>query len=133
MPWTADRATNFGFSAMPTPDSWMPQPDGYGPLNQAAQLGVDGSTLTTYTNALALRRSLVDLASSDIEFVETSAPEIIAFRRGSIGVVLNMSSEPVANPLAGGQLLSSGGQSSADGTVTSNTVPANTTVWLRLA
>ena len=126
MPWTDDRATNFGFSTLPTLDSWMPQPDSYGPRNAAAQAGVPGSTLAMYTQALALRRSLTDLASNDTKWVHTDVPELIAYRRGSVGVVLNMSSAPMANPHSGELLLSS-----SDGTC--ELVPANTTMWVQLS
>lgn len=53
MPWTTE-GPSLGFSAGA---GWLPQPAGYAALSVAAQDAVEGSTLSMYRRALALRRT----------------------------------------------------------------------------
>ncbi len=126
-PWTSDPTTNYGFSAMTTPDSWMPQPTSYRAFNHADQIADAESTWATYRAALHLRRALPELASGDFEWIETGSEDVLAFRRESIGVVLNMGATAVPCPVVGASLLGS-----IPGAFVNGFVAADACVWLRL-
>jgi len=118
LPWTVS-APSFGFSASET--TWLPQAADFGNFAVATQDGVPDSTLSLYREALSLRRSL----TGPLEFSEAPA-DVISFTRGDVRVVANISTSPVALQ-AGSEVLL------ASGPVEGLTVPADTTVWVRLA
>ena len=131
LPWEAD-AASYGFG--PSAASWLPQPAEWATLARDQQSGVEGSTLELYKLALRLRRSL-GLGSGELEWLSTEelgevdASNLVAFRNGTVTVIGNTGSEPVALPASLGStvLLSSG---PLGGSAEARTLPGDTTVWL---
>ena len=119
LPWEA-AAPSYGFG--PSAESWLPQPDEWAGLARDAQVGVAGSTLELYTLALGLRREHA-LGLGSVEWLDGHADEIVALRNGAVTVVANTGAESV--PLPAGELLL------ASGPLPGNTLPGDTTVWLR--
>jgi alpha-glucosidase len=114
LPWTVDGASH-GFG---TDGVWLPQPQAWGSMSVEAQDGVAGSTLELYREAIRLRKRHL-VGGDTFEWVD-SAPEVLAFDRGEITVVVNLSSDPVR--LSGGEILMAStptgpGQLPADGAV----------------
>jgi len=120
IPWEAD-APAFGFNA--TGESWLPQPAEWGAYARDTQLGVEGSTLELYTTLLALRRES-DLGMGALEWITGLGESVVAFTNRGITVIANTGQVPVELPL--GTLLASSGP------VTGGSLPADTTVWLKL-
>jgi len=118
IPWDAD-APAYGFS--PTGASWLPQPDDWAPLAREAQIGVEGSTLELYREALALRHDH-DLGFGSVTWVTGLGEAVVAFTNGAITVVANTGS--VAIELPAGEILL------ASGDVSGSILPGDTTVWL---
>ncbi|TFC92182.1 alpha-amylase [Cryobacterium sinapicolor] len=119
LPWEA-AAPSYGFG--PTSASWLPQPAEWAGLARDAQAGVTGSTLELYTLALRLRREHT-LGLGSVEWLDAHADEIVAFTNGAVTVVANTGAASV--PLPAGELLL------ASGPLPGNTLPGDTTVWLR--
>jgi len=119
LPWEA-AAPSYGFG--PSAESWLPQPDEWAGLARDAQVGVAGSTLELYTLALGLRREHA-LGLGSVEWLDGHADEIVALRNGAVTVVANTGAASV--PLPAGELLL------ASGPLPGNTLPGDTTVWLR--
>ncbi|TFC29445.1 alpha-amylase [Cryobacterium sp. TMT2-18-3] len=119
LPWEA-AAPSYGFG--PSAESWLPQPDEWAGLARDAQVGVAGSTLEMYTLALGLRREHA-LGLGSVEWLDGHADEIVALRNGAVTVVANTGATSV--PLPAGELLL------ASGPLPGNTLPGDTTVWLR--
>jgi alpha-glucosidase len=129
LPWSGEKPPyGFGPGA-----SWLPQPPEWAGLSVAAQEGVPGSTLELYRRALALRRGL----TGELTWLD-SPPGVLAFRRGDLECVVNLSGSTVL--VGGGVLLASGeidGTSlpsdttlPADTTLPSQTrLPSDTTIW----
>ena len=118
MPWSGDEAP-FGFgpgSGQP----WIPQPAEWAARHVEAQAGNPESTLAFYRTALAARRTFATTAGDDVELLDLG-PDLLAFRRGPITVVLNCGTAPVALP-EGEVLMASG--------PVAGTLPADTAVWL---
>lgn len=96
IPWVQD-APAFGFS--PTGQSWLPQPEEFGPLAVDQQQGVDGSVLEMYREALRLRRELrlgVQGETHGVRFEEAAPQGVLIMDRGEIRVVVNTTAAPVA-------------------------------------
>lgn len=119
LPWSGG-ASPYGFGGPP----WLPQPTDWAALTVDAQEANPDSTLNLYRAAIALRRSIDDLAGSDLEWIELGA-DILAFRRGDGTVsVTNLGAVPVPLPAHHEVLLSS---APLDGVL-----PADSTAWLAL-
>ncbi len=119
IPWEAN-SPSFGFG--PTAASWLPQPSDWAPFARDSQRGVEGSTLTMYRLALALRRAH-ELATGTIEWLDAGADTVLALRNTDVLVYANTGDSAVTLP-AGDVLL-------ASGPLGDNELPADTTVWLR--
>ncbi len=119
IPWEA-AAPSYGFG--PTAASWLPQPAEWATLARDQQRGVAGSTLSLYTQALALRREL-GLGLGGVEWLESPSAESLALRNGPVTVIANAGPGPVPLP-AGEVLLTSGPLAPGE-------LPGDTTVWLR--
>ena len=118
IPWTSS-GPSFGFG---DGKPWLPQPPRYGELSAEAQTGVPGSTLEMYREAIQLRRELLT-ADEDLEWVDTGAKHVLAFRRGSgLLCIVNFGAKPVALP-AGRVLLAS--QPKIEGQL-----PGDNTAWV---
>jgi alpha-glucosidase len=125
LPWSGTEPP-YGFTTGAS--TWLPMPDGWGRLTVAAEQADPGSTLSLYRAALRLRHELPELTAAD--FAWAPAPVgALAYRRGSIAVVLNAADEPM--PLPEGEVLLASGplpEPGPDGPL----LPGNTAVWLRL-
>ncbi|RBY75757.1 alpha-amylase [Geodermatophilus sp. TF02-6] len=121
LPWSGDEPS-YGFSSRR--DTWLPMPEGWGPLTVAAQEADPGSVLALYRSALALRRTSPVFAGDALEWLP--APQgCLAFRRpGGLVCLLNASGDGV--PLPEGEVL----LASAD--VSGGVLPADAAVWLRV-
>lgn len=129
LPWSAD-APGLGFS--PTGATWLPQPESWSRFALDAQQGVEGSTYETYRAALRVRREQ-GLGSGSLAWVdapEVLGGEVLAFLNRDVLVLTVFGGAPVALPEGAEVLLASGDVAVEDGRVV---VPADTTVWARLA
>ena len=125
IPWDST-APGLGFT---TGTPWLP----FGA--DAAGKAVDlqeadpGSTLHAYRRLLATRRRLLAAGLPDeVELLDT-AEDVLAYRRGSLVVVLNSASEPVQVDVGPVSLLEATAEgASVEGGVV--TVPSAATVWL---
>jgi alpha-glucosidase len=126
IPWSGD-APPFGFSppeAAAPP--WLPQPPAWRDRTVAAQTGDPDSMLELYRRALACRRQLPDLGDGDLTWLPAPA-SVLAFRRGRIACVVNLSERPVGLhtvvPATGPVVL-------ASGLLDGDRLPPDTTVWM---
>jgi alpha-glucosidase len=119
VPWSGT-APSYGFSSRR--DTWLPMPEGWGPLTAEAQAADPASTLSLYRAALALRASSPTFGGESLEWLP--APEgSLAFRRpGGLVCLLNLSPEAV--PLPEGRVLL------ASDDVAGGVLPSDTAVWL---
>jgi alpha-glucosidase len=77
VPWSGTEPS-YGFSSRP--DTWLPMPEGWGPLTVEAQIGDPSSIQSLYRAALALRRSSAAFGAEELEWLP--APDgCLAFRR----------------------------------------------------
>ncbi|WP_062072022.1 glycoside hydrolase family 13 protein [Demequina sediminicola] len=119
LPWNAD-APAYGFS--PTGDSWLPQPEQWATLARDQQIDDPTSTLSMYRLALALRREN-DLATGTMQWIEDVPDGVVAFRIGDVSVYSAV--DPGASlALPDGEVLLSS-------MPITDTIPPDTTVWLR--
>jgi alpha-glucosidase len=79
MPWSGD-APPYGFSR-PGTRTWLPQPDGWGPLAATAQAAEITSTLVLVRGALALRRRLPALGAGELTWLDGLPDGCLAFAR----------------------------------------------------
>jgi alpha-glucosidase len=123
LPW-AGAEPPFGFS--PTgaaAEPWLPQPKEWRDLTVEAETGKPGSVLELYRAALALRRAEPGLGDGPMTWLSAD-DGLLAFDRGSVRCVVNISAAPVRLPEHGGLLLASG---PLDGEL----LPPDSAVWLR--
>jgi alpha-glucosidase len=120
VPWSGTEPS-YGFSSRR--ETWLPMPEGWGPLTAEAQAADPGSVLSLYRSALALRRTSPVFGGESLEWLP--APDgCLAFRRpGGLVCLLNLSGADV--PLPEGEVLL------ASAEVSGGAVPADTAVWLR--
>lgn len=119
LPWSG-ASTPYGFGG----DPWLPQPDGWAGLTVEAQDADPDSTLNLYRAAIALRRSVDDLAGSDLEWLELGA-DVLAFRRGDGTLsITNLGAVPVPLPAHHEVLLASAPLDAL--------LPPDSTAWLSL-
>ena len=85
---------------------WIPQPDDWAPLTVEAQLADPKSTLAFYQEALVARRPYADTAGETVTILE-SAPDVLAFERGPLRVLVNCGKKSV--PLPEGKVLIASG------------------------
>ncbi len=91
LPWTDDAGTAFGFSPSGKSDPWLPQPKEWARWNVTNQQVDPASVLSLYRRALAVRRATPDLTLAGFELLLPDDPDLVAYRRGEVVVVLNMS------------------------------------------
>jgi alpha-glucosidase len=88
------------------------------------QDGVEGSTLTMYREALAIRKAEAGLGDGPMEWIE-AGKHVVAFERpGDFACYINFG--------AAIQLPSNSQILIASGPVTGHTLPTDTAVWVRL-
>ena len=100
---------------------WIPQPSDWAPLTVEAQTADAESTLAFYKDALRIRKDFAWSAGESVELID-AGPDVLAFTRGPLTVVLNCGTSPVELP-AGEVLLASG--------PINGKLPADTAAWLR--
>ncbi|QIX28028.1 glycoside hydrolase family 13 protein [Nocardioides sp. JQ2195] len=118
LPWSGAEPP-YGFGPG-TSQPWLPQPAGWGPVGVAAQEDDDDSTLAFYRRALSARRGFAETAGDEVDLLDLGE-DVLAFRRGSVTVVVNCGTGPV--PLPGGRILLASGP-------VSDVLPSDTAVWL---
>ena len=127
LPWTADPKGGFGFStndSLKLHESWLPQSPWMGDFAVDTQDGVEGSTLTMYRTALAIRKTEAGLGDGPMEWIQTGA-DVVAFKRpGNFACYINFGA-PLELP-SDSQILI------ASGPITGHTLPTDTAVWVRL-
>ena len=127
LPWTADPKGGFGFStndSLKLHESWLPQSPWMGDFAVDTQDGVEGSTLTMYRTALAIRKTEAGLGDGPMEWIQTGA-DVVAFKRpGNFACYINFGA-PLELP-SDSQILI------ASGPLTGHTLPTDTAVWVRL-
>ncbi len=100
LPWSGS-ASPFGFG----PDGsrpWLPQPSTWDRLTAERQAADPDSVLSLYRAALRVRREL-DLGDTPLEWVDSGADDVLAFRRGAgFACVVNLGDEAVDRPQAVG-------------------------------
>ena len=123
MPWSGG-APPYGFGPEGGATPWLPAPAHWADRTAAAQDGVAGSTLELYRAALRLRRAEPALhGGARLRWLDAE-PGVLAFRRGAIGCVVNLGTEPVDIGRYGTPLLTS---EPGTGTL----LPPDTAAWLR--
>jgi alpha-glucosidase len=127
LPWTADPKGGFGFStndSLKLHESWLPQSPWMGDFAVDTQDGVEGSTLTMYRTALAIRKTEAGLGDGPMEWIQTGA-DVVAFKRpGNFACFINFGA-PLELP-SDSQILI------ASGPISGHTLPTDTAVWVRL-
>ncbi|WP_433021938.1 glycoside hydrolase family 13 protein [Kribbella sp. CA-294648] len=125
LPWAMGQ-DHFGFSAgLAASTPWLPQPDWF--ADHAVDLLLDSgsSMLHLYREAIALRRLIPALSSSDFRWLPTE-PGVLAFTRGDgFACVVNCSSRPVCTPVDGDLVLASDPEAGEK-------LPANSAAWFLL-
>ena len=120
IPWGGTEAP-YGFgpgAAQP----WIPQPADWADAHRRGPgRATPDSTLAFYREALRIRREFAHSAGERVEMLDLG-PDVLAFRRGPIRVVLNCGTAPVELP-EGELLLASG--------PVNGKLPADTAAWLR--
>jgi alpha-glucosidase len=123
LPWTKS-GPSFGFGSH---QAWLEQPDDWAEASVEAQKDDPDSMLSFYKLALHHRRHLPALRSGEFGW-ETSAPELIVFRRGAgFMCVVNFAPYPVSfDGLDGAHIVLSSGP------VDGNHLAPESTIWLSL-
>jgi alpha-glucosidase len=130
LPWTQRRDTSFGFSADPS-TPWLPQPDVWAALSVAVEQVDDSSMLVLYRRVFAARRT-IDIVDESLTWLLPDMPDLVAFGRAGIVVVLN----PTASQIDIGDALGVAHTlvvSSTAGHTDVTAIPADTCLWLRPA
>jgi alpha-glucosidase len=121
LPW--EPGPGFGFTAAAC--TWLPQPPYFADYAASLQRQQPGSTLSLYREALRLRRRLgLGLPGDGLRWEEDAGPDVLAFRRGSVRVLANLSDRDQPLPSDVEVLLSSGPMAGP-------VLPSDTAVWLR--
>ena len=102
LPWTDSGQANHGFSAglgeAVAAPAWLPQPTGWGAYAAASQDADPSSMLTLYRSALRARRECLLGMGDRIEWIDDLGDDAVAFDRGTVHVVLNLSGDRLALP-----------------------------------
>ena len=123
LPW-ANLEPPFGFSPPgATAPPWLPQPKEWRELTVELQAGDPDSMLELYRAALRLRRAEPALGDGRLHWLPAAAG-VLAFGRGDLSCVANLSPAPVALPAHTAVLL-------ASGPLDDGLLPPDTAVWLR--
>jgi alpha-glucosidase len=127
LPWTATGPT-FGFSPRGAASRpWLPQPEWFALFAADGQIDDPRSTLSLFRRAVAAHRGL--FSGTDVDWLDTDAPDVLAFRRGDGICVINFGNTPATVPTEWGAHLVLSSEPVGDGSV----VPAESAVWLSAA
>jgi alpha-glucosidase len=124
LPWSGSEPP-FGFGPG-TGQPWLPQPADWAARTVEAQQADPGSMLSLYRAVLARRRAEPGLGDGDLRWLD-AAPGVLAFARGDVLCVVNLSAASVPLPPHAGVLLASDGD--GDGAH----LDPDTAAWLRAA
>ncbi len=129
LPWTVAEEGSHGFSSVGSAASWLPQPAGWGALAVEAQAVDAASFLAMYRVAGVYRKSSESLRSNAFEWVDAGLGDVLAFARGDVLVVMNVSRQDVELPstVVGSRSIVA---SSVTGHVDRSVLPADSTLWL---
>ena len=123
LPWSGQESP-YGFSpADATRKPWLPQPADWARLTVDAEESDPDSMLHLYRQAVQVRRAEPDLGDGSLTWVD-AGPDVLAFARGDVLVVVNFGAEPADLPTHQDVLLSSG-------PLEAGRLPRDTAVWLR--
>jgi alpha-glucosidase len=122
LPW-AGLEPPFGFSPANTAQPWLPQPKEWRELTVETQTGDPNSMLELYRAALRLRRAEPALGDGPMRWLPSPAG-VLAFARGDLSCVANLSPAPVPLPARTAVLL-------ASGPLDDGLLPPDTAAWLR--
>lgn len=143
LPWTADPATSFGFSAAPaggpTPAGapappWLPQPASWGGWAADRQRDDATSTLRLYRDALAIRRQLTagDHREPPFDWLAHPDADVLVASRGELVLALNLGAAAapldLPDPAGGGEWQVA--VSSLAGHTDPRQLPADSALWL---
>lgn len=95
LPWSGE-APPFGFT---TGTPWLPQPEWFVDFTVAREQD-EHSTLAFYKDAIRTRRSID--ASTELEWIDSSRADVLAYRRGSLTCVVMFGGEAFEAPEAWG-------------------------------
>jgi alpha-glucosidase len=119
MPWSGDNPP-YGFTTGTS--TWLPMPEGWGPLTVEAELEDPASTLSLYRRLLELRPKYAQPSKDEVEWY--GAPEgCLAFRRGN-GLICALNASADGVPLPPGEVVLSSGP------LEDGVLPPDTAVWL---
>lgn len=121
LPWSGDRPP-FGFAASGT-EAWLPQPAHWHEYTVDGQGADAESMLALYRTALAIRRAVLTALPEEIGWLDAE-DGVLAFRRGDITCVVNLSTVPFALPAHRELLL-------ASDTSHNGVLSPDTCAWLR--
>ncbi|HMD23755.1 MAG TPA: glycoside hydrolase family 13 protein, partial [Streptosporangiaceae bacterium] len=128
LPWTGPEPP-FGFSPPDaTAQPWLPQPKEWRDLTVETETGDPDSMLELYRRALRIRRAepALGAASADPGMTWLPAPDgVLAFDRGGVACLANLSASPVKLPRHTAILL-------ASGPLPGGLLPPDTAAWLRI-
>ena len=124
IPWTRS-GPSFGFGDV---EPWLPQPETFGAMSAEAEQGDPSSMLELYRAAIAARKThLID--DQSFEMLDLG-PDVLAYRRGVLQVVVNMGSTPI--PLPAGEVLLTSFDSS-EALSGGGQLPSDSAVWLAVS
>ena len=124
IPWTRS-GPSFGFGDV---EPWLPQPESFGAMSAEAEQGDPSSMLELYRAAIAARKThLID--DQSFEMLDLG-PDVLAYRRGVLQVVVNMGSTPI--PLPAGEVLLTSFDSS-EALSGGGQLPSDSAVWLAVS
>lgn len=123
LPWDGTEPP-YGFSPKAV-ETWLPQPADWSRLTVAAQETEPASMLALYRSALTYRDRVLSRLPSTLEWIP-SPNDVLAFRRGSVACVTNLSLEPFPLPAHRELLITSA-------EVINGNLPPEATAWLQLA
>ncbi len=123
IPWEAG-APAYGFNT--TGAAWLPQPEDWDSYARDSQVGVEGSTLELYREALRLRREN-ELGLGALTWLDGFDDHVVAFSNGAITVIANTGStvSAIPEPFANAEVLL------ASGAVDGTSIGADSTIWVR--
>lgn len=127
LPWD-DSAPAFGFGT--SVETWLPQPEEFGPLSVNVQEEDPSSTLSLYRSMISWRKQL-GLGRDDLDLIDTGdlSDRILAFRTSGLTVVMNTGDQTidVSALNAGGDVL----VETRPGAPTDGLIGPRSTVWVR--
>ncbi len=96
IPWSGDRPP-YGFTA-PGASTWLPQPEGWGPLTVEAERRDPASMLHLYGGLIERRHREEDLRRAPLRWIEGAPDGVLAFRRGRLVCAVSVGAARTALP-----------------------------------